>query len=379
AEFLLSKEANVNAQNRNGITPLMSAASKGTSPLLTLLMAHDANPFLTTQAHDTAHDLAAQNEESQTCQLLQNYERDYWDRHNRKGTLMSLLPPRLVEAMMAQAGGTVSSGPTSHKTSSRKRSTTNTSTSATSSRRLTPTTSQSSLSSSSQATTPLQYDPELLHTTVVELLHENQRSSYLSPRAFTPANLARGDAAPWTTHRGHPCSREEVNLPVVRDTATGEVKRGWFWMGEWKVDTKGRQVDRVEGWQYARSFAVGEEEWSPEVPLGLVGSWVRRRWWIRVRRKRIDVVEQDGSLRAGEAGAVLDRTTSGASLTAASSVLTAQGTYLDRSREQLSRLKPLLADRSDPQPTALATFVSTTSTANHAEARSATVPGDLDA
>lgn len=89
---------------------------------------------------------------------------------------------------------------------------------------------------------------------------------------------------------------------------------------DWTVDLTYPRVDVDEGWQYARSFSDPEDQWSagPPPPLerllsgsgavtmGLSGqsarsesssssrpvsnhAWVRRRRWVRVMRRRLDI------------------------------------------------------------------------------------------
>lgn len=92
----------------------------------------------------------------------------------------------------------------------------------------------------------------------------------------------------------------------------------WLVRSDWTVDLTHPRVDAEEGWQYATSFTEPEERWSAEPPpplqrllsgsgamaVGLGGassrsssagrssglqSWVRRRRWVRVMRRRLDI------------------------------------------------------------------------------------------
>lgn len=83
-----------------------------------------------------------------------------------------------------------------------------------------------------------------------------------------------------------------------------------FVRSDWTLDTTHPLVDVVEGWQYAHSFDDPDDQWVSEVPPALQriltrytalssnspgGStqphhtWVRRRRWVRLMRRRIDI------------------------------------------------------------------------------------------
>ncbi|KAI8919228.1 hypothetical protein DFJ77DRAFT_267138 [Powellomyces hirtus] len=131
------------------------------------------------------------------------------------------------------------------------------------------------------------------HNTVIELIHENQRCGFLS-RQFSDTNLNKSDLrGPWSTALGRPCSLDDVQLPLVRDAQTGQLVRGWFWLSDWRVDTKHPRVDAVDGWQYAKTFDDPDMQWLA-APIGSVlNTWVRRRRWIRVRKRRADVRSEE--------------------------------------------------------------------------------------
>ena len=106
-----------------------------------------------------------------------------------------------------------------------------------------------------------------------------------------------------------------------------------FERSDWTLDVTHPGVDADDGWQYAQSFNDPEERWSAEPPPQLVQllsgtgmvtglgspspgtgragssssnghsqlSWVRRRRWVRVMRRRLDIpplpfMEPDGSM-----------------------------------------------------------------------------------
>lgn len=99
---------------------------------------------------------------------------------------------------------------------------------------------------------------------------------------------------------------------------------------DWTIDFTHPRVDVDQGWQYAHSFEATDEQWSAEPPpqlerlltgsgavaVGLNGptprsgsssqsggtiSWVRRRRWVRVMRRRLDIpplpfLQPDGNM-----------------------------------------------------------------------------------
>jgi hypothetical protein len=100
---------------------------------------------------------------------------------------------------------------------------------------------------------------------------------------------------------------------------------------DWTLDVTHPGVDAEEGWQYARSFDDSEDQWTADAPAtlerllsgtgamtvgltspsgrgGASGSvnthphkWVRRRRWVRVMRRRLDVppmpfLQPDGNM-----------------------------------------------------------------------------------
>ncbi|KAF9933150.1 hypothetical protein BGZ67_004388 [Mortierella alpina] len=60
------------------------------------------------------------------------------------------------------------------------------------------------------------------------------------------------------------------------------------WWKEWVIDKTDPNVDS-EGWQYAKSLTEANQQWSAIAPTS-GSNWVRRRKWIRVMKKRMDLV-----------------------------------------------------------------------------------------
>ncbi|KAL1914122.1 uncharacterized protein VTP21DRAFT_11748 [Calcarisporiella thermophila] len=140
------------------------------------------------------------------------------------------------------------------------------------------------------------YDLLKLHTTAVIFVHENQRSVSafslaLGLQKFSGAALTKLDTCgPWSLHpSGQPQRREDIHLPL-QICHSGQAERLWFWLTDWEIDDKNPQVGH-EGWQYSKSFDDPDEIWSPHQP-STGGSWVRRRRWFRVMKRRIELTEE---------------------------------------------------------------------------------------
>ncbi|KAK9762295.1 hypothetical protein K7432_012118 [Basidiobolus ranarum] len=137
------------------------------------------------------------------------------------------------------------------------------------------------------------YDTVRDHLTVLIILNENQRSpqtllSRLASPRFSIGTLSEIGVHPWTLVNGSPTSKETIQLPFS-NSETG-LEEEWFWLTDWQIDLGHTKVDPEEGWQYAYSFDAPESKWYRSPPdAGLGSSWVRRRRWIRVMKRKLDV------------------------------------------------------------------------------------------
>ncbi|TDL29708.1 hypothetical protein BD410DRAFT_37290 [Rickenella mellea] len=277
----------IDARSKLGWTPLMNASSKGHLPVvLYLLTKMHANPMVRNNWGETAYDAAAAVFEVWICEVLQKAEAELW-----RGTTIT-------------------------------------------------------------------YDPLAVHTTVPIVLFEHQRLDMrLKTLAvsgghpkFSVSGLGKkGRRAPFelrlpktdvdTGNKNVPAWRSDVQLPFIEDPFTlpkpkgGEegpsrdgAERSHFWLSDWTVDLTHPRVDVEDGWQYGRSFTDHEEDWTadppPQLERLLTGSgvmtaglgsrspsgsdslhsrgWVRRRRWVRVLRRRLDIpplpfLEADGA------------------------------------------------------------------------------------
>ncbi|KAJ3121163.1 hypothetical protein HK098_003924 [Nowakowskiella sp. JEL0407] len=137
---------------------------------------------------------------------------------------------------------------------------------------------------SSQNQSVAEYNPETFHQTRLEIIFENQRSGFFSDK-FEPCDMVRDHWPPLSTLFGKEITFDLVTLPATAN----EQQQGWFWLTDWKVDMTDPCFG-VDGWSYARNFSDPNSGWvkSPVSGLQGVGVWVRRRRWIRVRKKRLD-------------------------------------------------------------------------------------------
>ncbi|KAF5370028.1 hypothetical protein D9758_001168 [Tetrapyrgos nigripes] len=259
----------VDARSKGGWTPLMNAASKGHLPVvLYLLSKQKANPLIRNNWGETAYDAAAAVFEVWICEALQKAEAEQW-----RGT-----------------------------------------------------------------TVP--YNPLSVHTTVPLVLYENNRlDTRLKTLAvsggrpkFSASGLGRhGRRAPFELRllaqeeaggQLVPAWRSDVQLPL-RDspwvlprpgsTHLEGAERSHFWLSDWTLDVTHPGVDAEEGWQYAHHFDDPDDQWTADMPpqlerlltggvtlspnLGQPSSrrspqpatWVRRRRWVRVMRRRLDI------------------------------------------------------------------------------------------
>ncbi|KAI7861555.1 FYVE zinc finger-domain-containing protein [Spinellus fusiger] len=138
------------------------------------------------------------------------------------------------------------------------------------------------------------------HVTVMVVLHENQRATSLlgiSRPQFSAQALSKYDTrGPWSLLDSTPCLKEDVKLP--KSAAVGR-REGWFWLTDWQIDYSDPRIDPTSGWQYARSFDEKGDGWTPVAPTAGY-HWVRRRRWVRVMKRRMDLTAEAPPTTLGE-------------------------------------------------------------------------------
>ncbi|KAG0295790.1 hypothetical protein BGZ98_001233, partial [Dissophora globulifera] len=235
AQVLLEKgEADINTRSKMGHTPLINASSKGDVAMVLYFLNHaKANPLLKNTFSEMAYDVAAANSEAYLCDILQSSEKQRWKEE---------YPSEQI------------------------------------------------------------YEPLAIHSTVLQTVHENQRAassfplSLMTPK-FSAAALTQQDiCGPWSLPNGRPSTKDDVHLPLIATSGVSNPRsnqRGWFWLTEWVIDKTDPIVDS-EGWQYGKSLTDANQQWSA-IPPTSGGNWVRRRKWVRVMKKRVDLVSNAGN------------------------------------------------------------------------------------
>lgn len=139
-----------------------------------------------------------------------------------------------------------------------------------------------------------QHDVQATHNTVLLVVHENQRAigsfplSFMAPKFAASALTQQDICGPWSLPNGRPSTKDDVHLPLLAGgSSRSNTQRGWFWLTEWVVDKTDPNVDS-DGWQYGKSLTEPNQVWTANAPTS-GGNWVRRRKWIRVMKKRVDM------------------------------------------------------------------------------------------
>ncbi|KAF8351322.1 hypothetical protein F5887DRAFT_936941 [Amanita rubescens] len=250
----------IDARNKDGWTPLMNASSKGHLPIVLYLIRQGADPLIRNKWGETAYDTAAAVFQVWICEVLQQVEAEHW------------------------------------------------------------------------GNSPIPYNPLAVHTAVPVIIYENQKldtrlkTLAVSGPKFSASGLDRRERRPpfeikfpkqpysgavavmaWSDvrlpFRDAPWIFPEPSKPEKQTPATGD--HSHFWLSEWIVDVTHPKVDVKDGWQYAHHFTDADEQWTAEKPLSLqrvlkdggvvassvrtVQNWVRRRRWVRIMRRRIDI------------------------------------------------------------------------------------------
>jgi len=115
----------------------------------------------------------------------------------------------------------------------------------------------------------------------------------MTPKFSAGALTQQDVCGPWSLPNGRPSTKDDVHLPLAPSTMSrSNMQRGWFWLTEWMIDKTDPNVDS-EGWQYGKSLVESNQQWTA-IPPTSGGNWVRRRKWIRVMKKRLDLITSPG-------------------------------------------------------------------------------------
>ncbi|CAG8504378.1 9831_t:CDS:10 [Racocetra fulgida] len=243
SSFLLANEV-----SSSGLTPLHYAASRGHTDIVQWLVT-DAGAIIDLEDQtgenchgESAYDVAAVAHKAYVCELLEKVEREWW--RNKRRLLQS---SKFLEITVN--------------------------------------------------TQNQPYNVLAFHNTVPIILHENQRLSSTfslsirNPPKYSANNLLKTDCSPWTLQpEGKSTSKDDVHLPLEHSSSSISSKSSqsdWFWFDDWLVDLSYPRVDS-QGWQYARKFEDPENLWSESLPLNS-NTGVRRRRWVRIMKRRVDL------------------------------------------------------------------------------------------
>ncbi|TKY86131.1 hypothetical protein EX895_004956 [Sporisorium graminicola] len=335
--------AHVDIQGGRGAwTPLMNAASKGHLPVVRHLTAkYHADPFVRNAAGETAFDVAAATFEVYICEILERYEAERWNASkstpaspSRPGRIMpgrgpyeplalhTTVPVVLHENQrldtrlqtLAMNGGkprwSSSSAARAHKPDKRSPSS------------MPP----GPLAPSRTRHAPMRQDDVGLPTR--SLPYKLRLRTRVGPAARRRAAALAAQNSHEDDMASTPTPESVLQAQRGSQAADGvssqntEEETSHFWLCEWQLDTTHPLVDVEHGWQYAQSFDALDDKWSSQPPpplerllegrglsasvtraltggAGLANAqadqeasssgWVRRRRWIRVLRRRLDI------------------------------------------------------------------------------------------
>ncbi|KAK4058123.1 hypothetical protein OIO90_000862 [Microbotryomycetes sp. JL221] len=319
ARLLADAGATIDASSKHRYTPLSTAASKGQLPLVNFLLKRGADPSLRNAFNETAYDLAASVFELSVCSVLAQAEQASQPSGSSRDDLVNPLVShstypvvvhenqRLARPTLKKVAtlGALSAAPVSRWSSK-------------------------ALSRSDRRTAftlphipglPERDLPILLKTEVglpvvgseskliIPALREAGSGGKIGPVVSQSHPEGNHSASPSASRLVPPSSSASTGPnfnPSRRSSSpTIDAPRGepaWFWLSDWTIDLTDPKSSPVDGWSYARSFDAGPEAWQSEAPDELhslsqgdaslsLGSkkWVRRRRWVRIMRRRLDV------------------------------------------------------------------------------------------
>ncbi|PWN33927.1 uncharacterized protein FA14DRAFT_66560 [Meira miltonrushii] len=343
---------------RGGWTPLMNAASNGHLPIVRYLTSKQkVDPFVRNNAGETAYDVAAATFEVFICEILEKYESERWAALKFAGSAPSnanqtvpgqgpynplaihtTVPVIVYEnqrldtrlSTLAIRGGKPRWSGTQAGRPDKP------------DRRAPSTMSPGPLSLSRTRHLPMaREDVKLPTRSQPYKLRLPNRSAQIAAAKKARGELGTGDEELGTTPTPDSVLRRGSN----EGSASDSVEPSHFWLSTWQNDLTSPQVDAESGWQYSQSFDTPDERWSASVPAPLTrlldgrglgasvqravssvvlastgaapvaeaeavnAGWVRRRRWVRVMRRRLDIAFND-DLEAAEQSSLASLTQS---------------------------------------------------------------------
>ncbi|GAW07703.1 ankyrin unc44 [Lentinula edodes] len=319
----------VNIRSKAGYTPLMNASSKGHLPVVRYLLSKQhADPLVRNNWGETAYDVAAAVFEVWICEVLERAEREWWYNRNSAHSnpnspskipynslaIHTTIPLVLYENQrldarlktLATSGGKPRFSASGLGRRGRR---------APFELRILSVDDDNKRQNEGNEDNTVNNNIYQRNTTIPAW-----RSTVQLPLLDSPYSLPR----PGSHH-------SQSQGPTGPDRSQEE--KSHFWLSDWTLDVTHPGVDADQGWQYARTFEDPEEEWTPEVtgalgrvlggglgglsgvlrtPPGLGRSssnsdsrsgsgsnstsatptpttYVRRRRWVRVMRRRLDI------------------------------------------------------------------------------------------
>ncbi|KAJ3860476.1 hypothetical protein EV359DRAFT_75159 [Lentinula novae-zelandiae] len=319
----------VNIRSKAGYTPLMNASSKGHLPVVRYLLSKQhADPLVRNNWGETAYDVAAAVFEVWICEVLERAEREWW--YNRNSAHSNPNSPSKIPYNSLAVHTTIPLVLYENQRLDARLKTLATSGGK-------PRFSASGLGRRGRRAP--------FELRILSVDDDNKRQNEGNEDNIVNNNIYQHNTT-------IPAWRSTVQLPLLDSPyslprpgsyhsqsqgSTGpdrsQEEKSHFWLSDWTLDVTHPGVDADQGWQYARNFDDPEEEWTPEVtgalgrvlggglgglsgvlrtPPGLGRSssnsdsrsgsgsnstsatptpttYVRRRRWVRVMRRRLDI------------------------------------------------------------------------------------------
>ncbi len=315
---LVEANAGVDLHSKHGYTALMNAASKGQLPVVNFLIKAGAAPLVRNAYGESAFDLAAGVFEVLICSVLATYEAQVWAARTAPDPthpgynpllLHQTVPviihenQRLAQPTLKKLStlGNLAAGQAprwSSKALSRNDGRTAFTT--------VPPLGQAASIFSEAPVTKDEVGLPILGAEGQLVLPPRREVRSGGVIGQPLAATKRAAAAAAGSRRGSAASTSAAASSVTSPAETGAPhglvgEPAWFWLSEWTADLTGQRSSAEDGWSYAPSFDAPEDEWQAEMPQELRRiieggaanwggqKWVRRRSWVRLMRRRLDL------------------------------------------------------------------------------------------
>ncbi|BGO96805.1 hypothetical protein NBRC10513v2_000741 [Rhodotorula toruloides] len=322
ARLLFEAGANVDHPSRHGYTPLMNAASKGQLPLVQYLLKQSADPLRRNTYGETAFDLAASVFEIQICSVLAMAEAarlasdNSFDRPYNPLELHSTVPlilhenqrlalPSLKNLSTLAPGGLKWTAKALSRNDARAAYSLPPQLGASGGAELPCFRSEVGLPVVGEESELVLPPPRQVRSGGRVKVDRPSESSTPKPAESRPRTLRRASSSAASSLTTVLASSPDPASPPAHSTSSSSRKQSaWIWLSNWVVDTTAPSGSPIDGWSYATSFEAPDSEWTPEPPLdvrrALEGGaslatlgggkkWVRRRKWVRVMRRRLEL------------------------------------------------------------------------------------------